>query len=661
MPARVFKLFCDVQVNYFPIRTAVPSRHNLCPARGSCPEFGGCGVELVSASPVEETLIGSLRGRRIAASLAVVCAYLVLGLAVFWPDLPHMSAAIFSPVNLGDPQLSLWEVAWEHYALLHGLNPFFSHAIFVPGGMNLGVNTATPLLGFVTTPLAPFMGPVTILNLIAVAAMPISATAAFFVLRKWNVWLPAAAIGGLVYGFGPNTVGQNLALHIYLTFLPLPPLIAATVVSIIQHRAISWRRGLQLGVLISAQYLIMPEIAAFVVIMGLAAVAFAAIRRLALARELAMPVASTALIAGFVTLVLLAYPLWMLVAGPQHVPTPPHPPNNPYDENDLLNFFVPGPTQRISFGMGSLSARVDHLLIAENSYIGIPVLLVVGYLVYRSRHVPRVQLTSALLLLSALLTLGPHLVVDGHSTRIPLPFLILDHVPFFDSIVPPRMAFGVDTCLAALIGFSLDSVSRDERASLQHRPGWRWRTPALRQGFLAVTVLVVLAVTLLPRPNATTPAATLPPRIRQAVPAGDPVAVTYPYATYFHVQPMVWQVNDGFDFRLLGGYGFHPWPQSADPSGYIGLNRPLEPAPMNPEGLQRFLANQEGVTLYGPRPALNSSLVAVTRATLSEYNVKVVIVDRSARGSRAVAKLFQMALGLPTATAGSFVLWDVRT
>jgi len=534
--------------------------------------------------------------------------------------------------------------------------------MFVPGGLNLGMNTATPLLGAITTPLALFLGPVTILNLIAVTAMPISATAAFFVLRKWNVWLPAAAIGGLVYGFGPEAVGQNLDLHIYLTFIPLPPLIAATVVSIFQRRAISWRLGLQLGVLFSAQYLIMPEVAAYVVLIGGAAIVFVAIRRPAIVRELAMPAASTGVIAGFVTLVLLAYPIWMLVAGPQHVPTPPHPPNNPYYKNDLLNFFVPGPTQRISFGMRSLGLRVDHLITGENSYIGIPVLLVVGYLVYRCRRVPRVQLTLALLLLCAILTLGPYLVVDGHSTRIPLPFLILDHMPFFNSIVPPRLAFGVDVSLAALIAFSLDNIRRDERALLDPGPRRRWRTPEIRSGFLAATVLVVLAVTLLPKwPYPTTRAVTLPAQIRQAVPAGDPIALTYPYATYFHVQPMVWQVNDDFDFRLLGGYGFHPWPHSADPSGYLGLDRPLEPAPMNPEGLQRFLANQEGVTLYGPRPPLNGNLIGVTRTTLSKYNVKVVIVDRSARGSRPVTKLFQMALGSPTATAGSFVLWDVES
>jgi hypothetical protein len=475
------------------------------------------------------------------------------------------------------------------------------------------------------------------------------------------VWLPAAATGGLVYGFGPNAVGQNLDLHIFLTFIPLPPLIAATVVSIFQRKAISWRLGLLLGVLFSAQYLIAPEVAADVVVLGVAAIVIVAIRRPALVRDVAGPAASSALIAVLVTLVLLAYPVWTLVAGPQHIPTPPHPPNNPYFKNDLLNFFVPGPTQRISFGMRSLGNRVDARITGENSYIGIPVLLVVGYLVYRARRIPRIQLSLALLALSAILTLGPYLVVDGHSTHIPLPFLILDHVPLFNSIVPPRLAFGVDTCLAALIAFSLDQVRRDERTFLQPGPGRRRGIPEIGSGFLAVTVLVVLAVTLLPTwPYPTTRAVTLPAQIRRAVPAGDPLAVTYPYATYFHVQPLVWQASDDFDFRMLGGYGFHPWPKSADPSGYIGFDRPLEPVPMDPEGLQRFLANQEGVTLYGPRPPLNGTLVGATRAALSKYHVTVVIVDRSAGGSRPVAKLFQMALGSPTATAGSFVLWVIR-
>ena len=144
------------------------------------------------------------------------------------------------------------------------------------------------------------------------------------------------------------------------------------------------------------------------IILGLAAIGLVAIRRPMLVRERAWPVAPSALIAGFAALALLAYPLWMLLAGPQRVPSPPHMLNNPYNKNDLLNFVVPGPNQRIPFGMRSLGTQVvGRLITGENSYIGIPILVVLGYLVYRSRRVPRVQLTLALLIFSAALTLGP--------------------------------------------------------------------------------------------------------------------------------------------------------------------------------------------------------------------------------------------------------------
>jgi hypothetical protein len=624
-------------------------------------QFDAGADETSHASAVEDSRGRLARRRRIVASAAVVCAYVALGLAAFWPDLPHISEDIFSRASLGDPQLSAWELAWVQHALVHGLNPFFSHAVVVPTGLNLGVNTAAPLLGLLTLPLTPFLGPVAILNLIAVAAMPVSAMAAFLVLRKWKVWLPAAALGGLVYGFGPNMVGQNLDLHIELTFLPLPPLIAATVVSILQRRGSRWRLGLQLGLLMAAQYLISPEVAAMVVVIAVAAIVLVAIRRPALVRELTMPVAPSFVIGGFVTLALIAYPLWMLVAGPQHVPGPPHPLNNPYNKNDLLNFVVPGPSQRVSFGMRSLGTGVvDRLIVGENSYIGIPVLMVLGYLVYRARRVPRVQLTSALLLLSAILTLGPHLVVDGHYTYVPLPFLLIDHVPSVNSIIPTRFGFAVDACLAALLAFSLDEVVRQHRTAVRHGPRRTLRMPALRPGALAVTALVVVGVTLLPVwPYGATRASALPAQIRQAIPAGNPVAVTYPYATYFHADPMVWQADDRFKFRLLGGDGFQPWPKSADPSGWLGLDRPVYPPPMNPVGLQQFLASHEGVGLYGPSPVLNSNLIDITRSTLSKYGVKIVIVDSHTPGSGPVTNLFRMALGPPTATAGWFALWNV--
>jgi peptidoglycan/LPS O-acetylase OafA/YrhL len=105
--------------------------------------------------------------------------------------------------------------------------------------------------------------------------MPVSATAAFVVLRRWQVWSPAAALGGLLYGFSPYMVGQSRD-HIELIFVPLPPFIALTVVSILQRRGSPLRLGIQLGLLVTAQYLISPEITAIVGVLTVAAVVFTA-------------------------------------------------------------------------------------------------------------------------------------------------------------------------------------------------------------------------------------------------------------------------------------------------------------------------------------------------------------------------------------------------
>ena len=131
-----------------------------------------------------------------------------------WHLIPDFSGRLFG--KGADPILAMWFLSWVPHSLAHGLNPFFSHAIFVPVGVNLAQNTQAPLLGLLTAPFAVFLGPVARANLLMILAMPASATAAFVVLRKWRVWLPAAALGGLIYGFSPYAVGQALG-HVVLS------------------------------------------------------------------------------------------------------------------------------------------------------------------------------------------------------------------------------------------------------------------------------------------------------------------------------------------------------------------------------------------------------------------------------------------------------------
>ena len=143
---------------------------------------------------------------------------------MFWPLLPATTGRLFGYLS-PDRGLNVWFLGWEAHALVHGHNPLFSPAIFAPAGVNLLENTSAPFLGVILAPVTLLLGPVASANLLMVTAMPLSATAAFVVLRKWQVWRPAAALGGLMYGFSPYMVGQSLG-HLTLVFVPLPPLIA---------------------------------------------------------------------------------------------------------------------------------------------------------------------------------------------------------------------------------------------------------------------------------------------------------------------------------------------------------------------------------------------------------------------------------------------------
>ena len=579
-----------------------------------------------------------LTASALPSTAVVIVVYLLIGVVAFWPVYPGISQRPFA--SFFDFIQTVWFLGWVPHALAQGLNPFFSNALYVPTGVNLAQNTSTPLLGWITAPFAPVLSAVVRANLLMVLAMPLSATAAFVVLRKWQVWVPAAALGGLIYGFSPYMVDQSTA-HLELVFVPLPPFIALTLASILGNKGSSRRLGVQLGLLATAQYLISPEVFAFVVILSFAALVCIAARDRAHVPEMLKRGSGATGVALAVTAVLLAYPLWMSFYGPQHFTGPAFGATNPY-HNDLLSFLVPGPQQRVSLGMRLLGNRLPTNIEEADSYIGVPVLIVAGILAWWSRRSLRTQLAVVLMLGAALLSLGPHLAIDGQLTHIPLPDLLLDHLPLFNDILPSRISFGVDACLAAVIAFGLDDMRRV--------PERKWIRRRGSTAFALVTLAVLVGIQLPEWPEPAAPQSALPATLTRAIPAGDPVAITYPYDVADTDEPMLWQVEDDFRFRLLGGYAYHPYSSNSSLAS-------LHPRLMSPPGTQQFLANQEGVSIFGPEMPVIPKLVALTRSTVSRYDVRLVIVDRSMAGSGAVVELFDDALGPPMLTSGPFSMW----
>ncbi len=578
--------------------------------------------------------------------VAVIVAYLALGFVAYWPVLPGISRRLYG--RTGDYTLSAWFIGWVPHALAHGLNPFYTHAIFAPSGVNLAQNTESALLGFVAAPITELWGPIVATNLLMVAALPLSATAAFIVLRKWDVWLPAAALGGLLYGFSAFMVGQG-ADHLVFTFAPLPPFIALVFVSILRRRGSPWKLGVALGLLVAAQYLICQELladTAIVATMGLVCVGVRYPTRIAgTIRRTVVPFGTALALAA----ALLAYPVWMLVAGPEHATVTDSARATPF-YNDLLSFVVPGPLQQNSLSTDSLGTRLmkgtdptslGGYLGGSNpdevgAYIGLPLLLLAAFLVWRSRRTGRIQLVTVLFLMSAALSLGSYLVVNAHATHVPLPYRLIDHIPLVRRMFPSRISSATAVCFAAVIAFGLDNLHR---------------TPGRRNvaRVISVVVLVSLVATQLPRwPYGTQPVRPIPASVSQAIAPNEPLAVTFPFATALTMQPLIWQMQMGYRFSAFGGYA-----HATDARGQLIEGAAL----MQPPDLQRFLSQQDGVNPYGAPPPLGPALVASTRSTLAKYHVRLIIVDRSERGSGAVIKLFTEALGPSQHSLGRFSLW----
>ncbi len=347
----------------------------------------------------------------------------------------------------------------------------------------------------------------------------------------------------------------------------------------------------------TVQFLSEPEVLASVALLSAWGVACVAIRYRSQVREAAGSVLRSLGLAAGVALALLAYPIWMMIKGPQHYSGTAQPINNPF-YNDVMSLVAPGPLQRFSVGIHFAGVPMSNFS-EEGGYIGIPLLLVVAFLAWRSRRSPRMQLALAVWAGAVVLSLGPHLWIDGHHTGIPLPFQAIQHIPLLDNLLPVRISMATAACTAAIVAFGLDDIRRAGVRVYRHHHGSS-RSGGAVAATVACVVLVILVVTQLPTwPVGSQPGGGLPTVVRDAIPKGDPVTISYPIASPLNAEAMLWQAAAGDQFRLVGGYAEHP-----DLTGALSFG----PDQMNPAGLDLFLEGREASVTDQPvavTPALD--------------------------------------------------------
>lgn len=582
--------------------------------------------------------------RRAAPAAVAVLTYCVVAAAAYWPVSPVSSSRIMV-CGCHDAAQEAWFLAWPLFAITHSHSLFFSNWIGYPSGVNLAANTSMPLLGVLGAPVTALAGPVASYNFLLRLSFAASASSAFFVLRRWAPFTPAAFAGGLLYGFSPYMVGEGLG-HVFLVFVPLPPLIFFSLERLfVGPRRPAWQQGAVLGGLAVLQFFISAEVlltTALIAAIG-TAVAVALRPRAALTRA-RHALGGLGCAAGMFA-ALAGYPIWFYLRGAQRIVGPSHSVSGlaPYHA-DLLSVVVPSQSERLApFGLWAVGNRLTGYNVTETgAYIGIPLLVLLIVLVVRNRDETRIRCAAGLALVAYVLSLGASLEVDGADTHIPLPFAVIQRIPVLQGASAGRFSLYTAFFIAVIVAVGLDR----ERLKISGR--YRARRRALLVGIVAGCCVPLLPSFPYHEVSTDVPAYFTSAAV-DAIPAGS-VVLAYPYPYTPDDDAMLWESVAGMRFRIIGG-------QAAIPGkGGLTTSAPETLQPTVAEAL--FLDAMYGTPRIEPRPPpLDATTLARLREFCARYDVGTIVVDPLGENPKLVGTYLTAALRAPPEHEGGVEVW----
>ncbi len=612
-------------------------------------------------------------GRRGAVTV-VGLYYLMAALGVtvwLWRD----PASRLVAGNPNDADQFTWFFRYDATAIAHfHLPALVTSAMNAPQGVNAMWNTFMLLPGVVLAPLTLAAGPQASLTVLMTAGFAGSALAMFTVLRRWEVSLPAAVVGGAVYGFSP-AVTHSAVGHYDLMFVVLPPLIVDVVLRLVAGRITAVRGGLLLGLMVTAQLFITEEILFdTALIVAIMLVVLGAGRRVRVDRARFLAVARGLGIGAAVTLVLAGYPLWVQFFGPlgQHG----SPFTTDFFKNDLSGFVVPSSLMLIhTSGQAATAASFQGHTPEYLAYLGWPLLLaLIGATVWFWRR-PVIRSLAVAWVVLDVFSLGGTLLTSGHEhASAKLPWYWLQSVPLLEAVLPDRFSILADGAAAALLAFAADAFVPVVRGFCAGRPSWplaSWLAAGRRPAAAVMSCAALVVLPLVPRPlpvNASTP---LPPGWTTvfadlSLPSSATVLVVpIPMSTF--TEPLRWQAVSGEPGALVGGYFMGPaW----DGHVYIDGNG-TPPAGLFLDQLWKASAPSLPSVLAAESPAnasptSNGSYVPVKEPTqqqmkdqLKAWNPAAVVAV--ATPASALAQYLTSLLGSPAATSGDVIAWRTQT
>jgi hypothetical protein len=531
----------------------------------------------------------------------------------------------------GDPAQEVWFMAWPAWAIVHLHNPFFSGVVNVPDGANLLSNTSGTLVGVVLAPVTWAFGPVVSTNVALTLAPALSAWACFVAIRPLVTWKAGAAAAALVFGYSAALVGSLVFGHVSVTMLVVPPLLFTTLHEIVIRQEHSVRRdGVVLAALLVVQFLISPEVLVMclmLAVVGLVAVAVVGWRQVVPRAGHALP--AVGLGAGL-ALVLLAYPAWFGLAGPQAV-TGVLFVIAPLTGVAFSGILSPGQFRAAANAYVRLGGYLGHLG-PQPDYLGPGAAAALVAVVLARRR----ALTWLLVLLTAatlVLCFGPYLIDGpGWLAHVWLPWRVLGNLPVLKEILPDQLAPLITLFLAFLFALGLDAIYVTHR-----RPGsWlsRRRAPVTAIATVALVLVAVVPVLATFDVPLTVSRVVVPPYLRRQAPAlpSGTVLLTIPFAVSGSSQPMLWQAVGGMRFRLAGA-------ALKTPNAAGG---PVDQG--TPGSARRILSD---LTIVGePQPSGTVAQLRTVRRALVHWQVGQVVIAGESVDPIYASGFFTKALGV---------------
>ena len=502
------------------------------------------------------------------ARVSGAAAFLIyLGLAAAYLVPPIASDPFHRHIGglFTDPQILIWAFAWWPHAIAHGLNPFYTHAIWAPDGINLAWTTSMPGLALPFTPVTLAFGPLFAYNVACILMPALSAWTAFLLCRYLTSETLPALVGGYLFGFSSYLLSAELS-HIHTAAVFLLPVVALLVVRFLRDDIRTWIFVLALAAALAWQATLSTEIL-FLLTLGLlvslvAAAVFVRDTRTQL-RRLLVPLGAAYALAA----VAVSPLVYFVVTSSQQTPNP----DAAAFSGDLLNFVVPTRASLGGWWSAGISAHFPANDIERGAYLGLPLLVILAWYWLANRRQPAARLLFVLFVAAVVATLGSWLTVDG-DRLFKLPWTLVADRRLFENVMPVRFSVFCALLGAVVAALWLASTRR------------RWTRIVL-----AAAALVAVAPNLSwgawsRRPDV--PALFTTGAYRDCIPR-DANVIVFPVGP--RGDSMIWQADSHFWFRMAGGYITPTVPPSfTHPAGIQHLTTADRPSEVTPAAVREL-------------------------------------------------------------------------